>query len=317
MLLDYSAACGVLGGLKRRSFKESDLEQFKEKGPDFLRESLKNYLKEDYPHQDGVDYLERALYVSHIKKTVKLLRFLDASVSGVLKALLLEFDILNLKLLMRRIKLGKDAGADMFYWGYPYLVFKSKSPASFKEIEDLNKYLKKEPLIRGVFIKALKDLDFYKDIYHFDICLDREYFKLLQKESLKIDGKSSLLLQYFIAIKSLMYALRLKFFQGIDSDGIRSAVCTPPFFDKEFLSKVLNAVSLEEALSLIETSRIFSKFKAELSSDFEEDLENIFYRRFLKKRGFDIFTLHPYLAFYLSQRYLVEKMIFIINNTFK
>jgi len=317
MILDYSAACGVLGGLKRRSLKESDIEQFKEKEAGFLKESLKKYLRDDYPPQDRADYLERALYSSHIKKIVKLLRFLDASVSGVLKALLLEFDILNLKLLMRQIKLGKVISSDMFYWGYPYLAFKSKDPTSFKEIEDLKKYLKRDPLIRSFFIRALKDLDFYKDIYHFDICLDREYLKLLQKESLKIDRKSSSLIQYFIAIKSLMYALRLKFFQRRDFDEILSTVCVSPFFDKEFLSKMLNAVSLEEALSFIEASRIFLKFKAELSSDFEEDLENIFYSQFLQKQGGDIFTLHPYLVFYLRQNYLVEKMIFIINNTFK
>jgi len=317
MILDYSAACGVLGGLRRRSLKESDIEQFKEKDAAFLKESLRKYLEEDYPPQDRTDYLERALYVSHLKKTVKLLRFLDVSVSGVLKALLLEFDILNLKLLMRRIKLKKDVSSDMFYWGYPYLVFKNRTPDSFEEIEDLERYLKREPWTRDIFIKALKDLNFYKDIYHFDICLDREYLKLLQKESLKIERTSSLLIQYFIAVKSLIYALRLKFFQERDLEEIISGLCISPFFDEGFFSKVLNAPSLKEGLYLVEKNPIFLKFKAELSSNFEEDLRNIFYSRFLRKRGGNVFSLHPYLVFYLSQRYIIEKMIFIINSTLK
>lgn len=314
---DYAAAWGVLGGLKRRSFRESDLEEFKGKDPGFLKEVLKNYLEDDYPPREDIEYLERALYISHIKKTIKLLRFLALSVSKVLRILLLEFDILNLKLLIRSIILEINVSSDMFYWGYPYLVFKSKDPASFKNIEDLKEYLKREPLIKGIFIKAIRDFEFYKDIYHFDICLDKEYFHLLQKESLKIDQASSLLLQYFVAVKSLIYGLRLKFFQERDFPQIQRAVCILPLFDKEFFSTVFKTSSLEEALRQLEESSVFSKFKMKLSTNFEEDLGGFFYHRFLKRRSFNIFTLFPYLSFYLRQRYLIEKMIFIINTTFK
>ena len=314
MITDYSAACGLLGGLRRNSFKEDDLGKLEEKGPDFIKNLLKSYLGDDYPPKDEIHFLERALYVSCIRKTAKLLRFLAPEAREVLKALLSEFDILNLKLLIRRIKLGTDSGAEMFYWGFPYLAFKDIDPSIFKDIDNLGQYLKKSPFIREIFTKALGDLKFHKDIFYFDIRLDREYFNLLKNISLGLDRDSSVLIQNFISIRSLTFALRLKFFQGKDSNEIRSVLSAVSLSNNNILSHLLSASSLEDALSIIEKSFSFLRFKAKLSLDFEEDLTGIFYKQFLRRRGVNFFSLHPYLVFYLSQRYLIEKIIFIMND---
>jgi len=311
MITDYSAACGLLGGLRRNSFKEGDLDKLGEKEPESLKDLLKAYLGEDYPSKDEVDSFERALYVSCIKKTVKLLKFLPPEARLVLKTLLSEFDILNLKLLIRQIMLHTDVEAQLFYWGFPYLAFKDTDPYAFKDIDALEQYLKKRPVIRGIFIKALSDLKFHKDIFYFDIRLDREYFNLLKNVSLGLDNNSTSLIQHFIAIRLLTYALRLKFFQGRSLQEIRPIMSAfSSFNDTSFL----NASSLEEAISNIEKSHIFIRFKEKLSLNFEEDLESIFYKQFLRKRGVNFFSVYPYLVFYLSQRYFIEKMIFIINS---
>lgn len=316
MILDYSAACGLLGGLRAKSLKDEYLDQLNEKSFSSLKDFLKDYLEEDYPEVDDILHLEKALYISLIKKTGKILRFLGRSPRESLKVFLWEFDLLNLRLLIRIIKFGLEASqySDMFYWGYPYLIFKDKNPLAFKEFGDLEKFLKKEPPLKKIFTKALRDLDFYKDIFYFDICLDREYLQLLKNLSLRLDKKSSLLTQYFIAIKSIIYALRLKFFQKRDSAQIQSFVWSLPLFNEKIFSEIMNVSSLENALSILEKSPLFLKFKAEVSLDFEKDMEDIFYRNFLEKRSIDFFTLHPYLSFYLKQRYLIEKMIFIMNS---
>ncbi len=314
MITDYSAACGLLGGLRRNSFKEDDLSKLEGESPDFIKNLLKSCLGDDYPPKDEIDFLERALYVSCIKKTTKLLRFLAPEAREVLKALILEFDILNLKLLIRRIKLGTDSGAEMFYWGFPYLAFKDIDPSVFKDIDSLEQYLKKSPFIRGIFTKALGDLKFHKDIFYFDIRLDREYFNLLKNISLGLDRDSSLLIQNFISVRSLIYALRLKFFQGKDSNEIRSVLNIASISNNDILSHLLSASSLEDALSVIEKRFPFLKFREKLSLDFEEDLTGVFYEQFLKRRGVNFFSMRPYLTFYLSQRYLIERIIFIMNN---
>jgi len=314
MIVDYSAACGLLGGLRRNSFKEDDLDGLGKREAGFLKSLLKSYLGEDYPSKDEVGSLERALYVSCIKKTSRLIKFLAPQAREVLRMLLSEFDILNLKLLIRRIKIGTDSGTEMFYWGFPYLAFKDIDPSTFKDIDDLKHYLKKSPVIRGIFTKAVSDLKFHKDIFYFDIRLDREYLSALKNISLGLDSSSSSLIQYFIAVRALTYALRLRFFQGREPREIHSAIGGLSSLNGDVFSRALDAPSLEDALSVIEKSHLFVRFKEKLSLEFEEDLRNIFYKNFLAKKGVNFFSIYPYLVFYLSQRHFIEKVIFIMND---
>lgn len=311
MIINYSSACGVLGALRRNSIKEDELDRIEKKEQSFLKNLLKKYLGQDYPSEEEIDSFERALYLSFIKKIVKLLKFLPPEPSFVLKTLLSEFDILNLKILIRQITLNTDRGKELFYWGFPYLAFKDINPSTFKDVDTLEQYLIKRPYIKEIFKKGLDDLNFHKDIFYFDISLDREYFKLLENISTELDEKSKNLIRHFITIKILIYALRLRFFQGKDVKEILSIMGKISPLNKDV--SFLKTSSLQESISVIEKSYIFEK----LSLDFEEDIENTFYNQFLKKRGVNFFTLYPYLVFYLNQRYLIEKVIFIINDKLK
>jgi len=313
MIFDYTAACGLLGGLRRGSLKEEMIEKIKRDGSS-IKEFLKSYLEEDYPPQEGNEYFERALYISFIKKIGKLLKFLGSEAEEIVKTLLYEFDILNLRLLIRKIELKKEVGAEMFYWGGPYLTFKDKCPSSFKDIDELQHYLRRAPLLRRIFLKSFDDFKFHKEIFYFDIRLDKEYFSLLRKKSFGLERDASQLVDYFITIKLLIYALRLKFFQGRDLREIRINLGSLPLINDKVFSQVLNASSLEEALSVIEKSSSFLKFRAKFPLNFEEGMEGFFYQRFLRRRGINFFSIYPYLSFYLNQRYFIEKMVFIIND---
>ncbi len=314
MISEYSAACGLLGGLRRNSFKEEEFDEIKQQGREYLVSYLKRYLGDDYPPQEDVSYLERAVYISFIKKAGRLIRFLPPEAAEVIKLLVSEFDIFNLKLLIRRIELNTDAGTHMFYWGFPFLAFKDTNPSRFKTIDEVNSYLKRKSHLATVFQKALGDLKFHKDIFYFDLRLDREYLSLLDYITARLDSLSAGVLENFVGVHCLVYALRMKFFQDRESDEVRLLLGGRGCLGKDVLSRILKASSLQEALSIIEKDKAFLKFKLQLSPDFEEDMASIFYREFLQRRGVNFFSFHPYLVFYLRQRYLVEKLVFFINQ---
>ena len=180
MMYKYSAACGLLGGLRRNSFKGKEVIDIESQTPEAVRILLKEYLKSDYPREEKVNYIERALYVSLIKKAGKFLKFLDAKTKEVIKILVSEFDIFNLKLLIRRIQLNTDDGADMFYWGFTHLAFKDRDPCSIKNIEELRSYLRKKPILYQIFNKSFENFKFHRDIFYFDFFLDGEYLDLLR-----------------------------------------------------------------------------------------------------------------------------------------
>ncbi len=317
MIYKYSAACGLLGGLRRNSFKGKEVIDIERQTPEAVRILLKKYLKSDYPSEEKIHYIERALNISFLKKAAKLIKFLDTEAKEVVKTLVSEFDMFNLKLLIRRIHLNTNEGDDMFYWGFAPLVFKDKNPCDFRDIEELRLYLRRKPILYCAFNRAFENFRFHRDIFYFDFCLDEEYLALLKYTSSSLDYNSRRLLENFISIRVLTFALRLKFFQGRDYEEVRTLLGRHRLLNRGVLSQIMNVSSLEEAIAIIEKNPLFSKLRLRFSLNFEEDLDNVFYKQFLKKRGVNFFSMYPYLVFYLSQRYLIEKLVFIVNDRFK
>ena len=311
MILDYAGACGILGALRSKSIKEQDLNILEEKNEAYILDFLKDYLEEKYPPTYELMFMEKALYELFLERVGKLYKFLGKRPRKILESLVQEFNLLNLSLALRKLKVEAKEDS-LCFLEFSLSVFKNRRLQELFSLEELDKFLIKYPFLRRTFLRALKDLDFYKDLFYFDISLQRSYLENIWELSEDLDKKSSQLLKSFVKVKSLIYSLRLKFFQNRSLEEVRSLL--PLYtFSKEAL-EVLKVSSFNESLDIINSSPLFLEFRRNISWNFEEELHQGFYKTFLEKRGINFFSPFVYLSFYLGQRYLTEKLIFIINN---
>ncbi len=309
MIFNYSGAVGLLGALKSKSLKEEHLNKVKDKDIKTCTEILKFYLPENKLPSTLLE-LEHSLNLGYIKRITKLLRFLKGKAFLALKSLLFEYEIFNLKLLMRSIyyNLSLEEVKSIFYFGIPFLIFK-RFPSQISTYKDIEHFLKKTQFLKEIFEEAFKAFQHYKDIFFFEVHLDIRFLRFLKEVANFLRDKGSFILENYVDFMSLIWALRFKFFQNRDKAQIYKFFSQ--ILNEKILSKILEVVNLDEALNLIEEN-----FKEKIfeSSDFERDLKEYFFSNFLKKRELNLFCSVPFLMYALKQKYFLERLIFILNS---
>ncbi len=309
-MFSYSGAIGVLGALRKRSLKEEDLFTIEKKSLKASIEHLKFYFPLQTSSLKTLSEVEHLLNLGFIERITKLLRFLKNEAFLVLRSLLFEYDIFNIKLLSRSVhsSLPLERIEKFFYLWSPFLAFRAL-PQNIKTYQDIERLLRRSFFLKKMFAKALNAFSYHKDIFYFEVSLDMEFLNFLKEISKNLTERGKIILENYMRVNSLIWILRFKFFQNREKTEIYNFFSS--VLEKEVLFKILKTDSLFKALEVIEN---FVKFSLSETEDFEEGLKQYLFSKFLRKREVRIFSSAPFLIYALKQKYILERIIFTLNK---
>lgn len=303
------AIIGLLGALKGKCIDEEVIEGLKE----FSLEEALAYLRENYiivqeevPRYDKLRQMERYLTLTYLKNGSKFLRFLRGKEFDLIRTILREYDIYNLKIVLKSILFGGEVLSDELYI-LPFSIFYRKR--NFSNLEELYKYLRREKDYLIILEKAIEEYRRRRDPFYLEARLDRGWLDLLDIKAERFGPPLYHLLQEFVSLFDLIWACRMLFYQGKGLEEVLGLLCLKGSFNKDLFIQLSKGRDINQALSFIQES-LGCKIEGE---DWEGHLRGNFMKEHLKdiKIGF---SLLPIVKFLLKERFLLEQVIQLLNT---
>jgi vacuolar-type H+-ATPase subunit C/Vma6 len=311
MLRLNSAVIGLLGALKDRGLNAHKYEYLK--GIDY--QSIVNFLTSSFilseyrdDLKEDLDSLEYFLRLSYLRSCSKFLRFLSGNYEEFLKTFLREYDIYNLKIIMRSILLGGAYPQKLYR--FPFSLFYHQGP-QFNSIDEVLKFLRKEKEYKNMVEDSFQEYKRRGEYFYFELQMDKLWLDLLTECACRLDKEIFTKLEKWLAVIYILWALRLYHLQGRNKQDILAIIdLNNPYLDREILEAVLDSSSLENALNIIA-----SKYGIQELEDWESSLNNLFFQSEIEgKIEVGVFSLLPVFKFVFQQRYYVENIIYLLNQ---
>lgn len=311
MLKLNSAVVGLLGALKDRGLNAHKYEYLK--GIDY--QSIVNFLTSSFilPEyrddlEESLDSLEYFLRLSYLRSCSKFLRFLSGNEEEFLKTFLREYDIYNLKVILRCILLGGAYPQKLYR--FPFSLFYRQMP-QFNSIDEVLKFLRREKKYKNIVEDSVQEYKRRGEYFYLELQMDKLWLNLLAEYGCRLDEKIFTKLEKWLAVIYILWALRLYHLQGRNKQDVLAIIdLNNPYLDREILEEVLDSSSLENALDIIA-----SKYGIQELEDWESSLNSLFFQAEIEgKIEVKIFSLLPVFKFVFQQRYYVENVIYLLNR---
>lgn len=301
MLIEMKNVSEIAGYLKKETYYKEILSNVDE--TDIHRGQLENIIKTDI-----------------MKEYEKFLRFTSGNARKFLQSTYKKYETESLKIIFRRLE---TVGGVMSAEGY--LLFLKNST----EVNFLNLIKSKDSL---EFIENLKGTEYYDvlrpftkhgveiNLFNLEMVLDLHYFKFLYKRMKKyLKGTDYTPLAASFGVKTdvlnMLWIYRCKKYYNMKKEIIRNYLL--PFnagINKETLSKLIDAESIEEFLDLAGKTKYAGIFKRDIDGFFEVNFADYMYNihmRLFRKNPLSVTSAVDYIH---MKEYELSNIISIIEG---
>lgn len=338
----YSAANSLLGALRRKGFSrgivqnlastadlESCLEQLPLQVPQFdvSRRIGEQPIISRQPVAAAEDNLHR-----HYKNSCrKLLRFLPAQASYLLRVFLSFYDFAVLKRFFRKAVFPDFSTETMAAPSPGSFLNQDEHDVNKKSvsIDDLPAMVRGTPLAKPVE-KALLQYQRKPFMYYFEIILDAGYLMLLDDAVDKLDSDEAAAARFHIidlysGFKEFTWALRMYFYHQMDPHETGYFLpFTSRCFTRKHFDAVMSGGTEAEAVAALPPGRLarflFHEDRGAVPQRPEtlEELDLLgnrrLYQLITRKQVTTPFTLTSFISFFMTQKYILDDIVTVIQS---
>jgi len=313
MLSLNSAAIGLLGALKGKGLNLSRYEYLK--GLDY--QGIVNFMRDNFilvEYRDklekGVESLEYFIRLSYLRSCSKFLRFLRGVQWEFIKTFLREYDVYNLKVIIRTIILGGLYPQRLYL--FPFSLFYPQVP-KFTTLEEVLKFLRREREYKKMVECGYQEYKRRGEYFYLELRMDKMWLSLLRDNSRRLDKRIFVKMEKWLAMIYIFWAVRLYHIQKRDKEDVLAVIdLDNPYLNTALLESVLSAPDLETGIKMFASSQGFQKL---LVDDWESSLSDLFFQREIEgKIEAGRLAFLPVFKFVFQQRYYVENVIYLLNQ---
>ncbi len=307
-----SAPIGLLGALKDKGLNASKYKYLKNLDyKDIVDFLLSDYILQEYRDrvENNLESLEFFLRLTYLKTTSKFLRFTKGPEHEFLKIFLREYDIYNLKIIIRAIILGGERSEQIYQ--FPFSIFYKNLPP-FNTVNEILNFLRKEKEFRDIVDAGLQEYKKRQEYFYFEVKMDKLWLQLLKSYSQQLGNEVYSKVQRWLAVIYILWALRLIHIHNRDKQEVLAQLdLSNQYLNKKLVNSILNASDLKEALEVV--SIHFDV--PEMEFNWETTINDLFFNREIESKfGFGVFSFFPIFRFVFQQRYYTENIIYLLNE---
>jgi len=236
MLSLNSAAIGLLGALKGKGLNLSRYEYLK--GLDY--QGIVNFMRDNFilvEYRDklekGVESLEYFIRLSYLRSCSKFLRFLRGVQWEFIKTFLREYDVYNLKVIIRTIILGGLYPQRLYL--FPFSLFYPQVP-KFTTLEEVLKFLRREREYKKMVECGYQEYKRRGEYFYLELRMDKMWLSLLRDNSRRLDKRIFVKMEKWLAMIYIFWAVRLYHIQKRDKEDVLAVID----LDNPYLNTALN-----------------------------------------------------------------------------
>ena len=313
MLSLNSAAIGLLGALKGKGLNLYRYEYLK--GLDY--QGIVNFMRDNFilveyrdKLEEEVESLEYFIRLSYLRNCSKFLRFLKGAQREFIKTFLREYDVYNLKVIMRTIILRGLYPQRLYL--FPFSLFYPQVP-EFTTLEEVLKFLRREREYKKMVEDGYQEYRRREEYFYLELRMDKMWLSLLRDNSRRLDKRIFVKMEKWLAMIYIFWAVRLYHIQKRDKEDILAVIdLDNPYLDTALLESVLSAPDLETGIKIFTSSQGFQEL---ITDDWESSLSDLFFQREIEgKIEAGRLSFLPVFKFVFQQRYYVENVIYLLNQ---
>lgn len=326
-LVDYSAAYGRLGGMKARALRP-DLVSALVEARDVA--SAVAVLRERCPDLEGlpaqsaqVRPVEHALRSLYFRNGSQLIKLMKGPCARLLRTFLAEADVWNVKLFLRKMLATADSPPEVDYYRWPGAFVRSERFDEVGEVRGVAELFRGTPL-EPVVDAAVDAYDQTKQVFDFELHLDAGHLRLVWDTCSHLgagDRKrlATDLLAPYIASTSLVWALQLKFLNGLSPEEIFPHLTLPDTaLRPQAFWQFIPGKSIGECIELVPRSCLGGALggvesKLETLSELSGYLRRWLWRRVRRRVVGYPFTALSFFGHLLAQKYLIDDIVRVLH----
>ncbi len=238
------------------------------------------------------------------------MRFLKGAQREFIKTFLREYDVYNLKTIMRTIILGGLYPQKLYL--FPFSLFYPQVP-EFTTLDEVLKFLRREKEYKKMVEDGHQEYRRREEYFYLELRMDKMWLSLLRDNSRRLDKRIFVKVEKWLAMVYIFWAVRLYHIQKRDREDVLAVIdLDNPYLNTALLESVLSAPDLETGIKMFASSQGFQKL---LADDWESSLSDLFFQREIEgKIEAGRLSFLPVFKFVFQQRYYVENVIYLLNQ---